>query len=467
MPAALCTILVADDDEFVRADLADFLGSAGNYRLLFAETAKETFETLKKETVDLVLLDIKFPDCQDLSLLRRIRSELSKVEVIILSSQTGSIPQVVEAIQLGAYDYVPKPFAREELLNRVERALNLQRMRREQEVLMRDLEERSGLKCIVGRSTIIDNVRKTVKRLADMDGCVLIEGDSGTGKELAARALHYAGKRQAQPFVIINCASIPETLVESTFFGHKKGSFTGATENAKGKFEVAENGTLFLDEVGDMPLAQQTALLRVLEYRKFTPVGESREKDCRARFVLATNRDLQEEVRRGRFREDLFYRIRVARIEMPSLVARSEDISMLATYYCSRLTAEMGRSSVSLSPEVLNRFQKYDWPGNVRELRNILEGIIMLLDPKQQEIGLADLPADLLSLDGQEMGSDSEINTRDLRAKRDLIRALRQCDGNQTRAAKLMGCHRNTIRSKIRHYGITSLYPETAEDSQS
>lgn len=463
MHNASCTVLVADDDQFIRDSLADLLRSNGRMNLQFAGTAKETWAKLEQEDIDLVLLDIKFPDSHDLTLLKRIRTERPHVQVIVLTSQTENIGQVVEAIKLGAFDYVPKPFADEELLNRIERALETQSLRRAHELLVRDMEQRNGLECLIGRSAVMEHVRKTILRLSEVDGCVLVEGDSGTGKELAARALHLAGKRRNQPLIVINCASVPENLVESTFFGHRRGAFTGAIDNVKGKFEIAEGGTIFLDEIGDMPLPQQAALLRVLEYRKFMPVGDNRERECRARFVLATNRDLREEVRLGRFREDLHYRIRVASIEMPPLAARVEDIPLLTAFFCDRLTTEMGRSQVWVSPGVKQRFDNYDWPGNVRELKNVLEGMIMMMDPRQQEIEVADLPAEFLALPASGDSKGPEISAKDLRDKSELIRALRQCSGNQSQAAKLLGCHRNTIRSRIRYFGITSLYQDQKE----
>ena len=465
MPESPSTILIADDDPYVRDDLADLLSGEEKYRLLFAATGKETWKQAEAEDPDLVLLDLRFPDVQDLSLLKKIKTELPQTEIIIVSSQASSVPQIVEAIKWGAYDFVPKPFVREELLNRVEKALSLRRLRRSQDALLRELQKRNGLSCLIGSSSSMEYVRTTIRKLADLEGCVLIQGDTGTGKELAARALHYISRRRAHPFVVINCAAIPESLIESVFFGHRKGAFTSATEHAKGKFEAAEEGTIFLDEIGDMPIAQQTSLLRVLEYRKFTPVGEHRERECRARFVLATNRDLREEVKRGRFREDLYYRIKVATLEMPPLVARPEDLLDLVNYYVQVLTAEMGRLPPLVHADVLKVFRKYDWPGNVRELKNILEGALMLLDPRQEEISLCDLPPEILATNPDPESAHSLLPPEEQRERRAIIRAIRQSGGNQTQAARLLGCHRNTIRSRIRYLGITHLFHDAAEDS--
>jgi transcriptional regulator with PAS, ATPase and Fis domain len=261
-------------------------------------------------------------------------------------------------------------------------------------------------------------------------------------------------RRKVQPFVPVNCASIPDSLVESVFFGHRRGAFTGAIESSKGKFEAAGKGTVFLDEIGDMPMAQQASLLRVLEYRKFTPVGESVERECRARFVLATNRDLRELIRSGDFREDLFYRINVASVTMPPLRTRIDDIPQLVEHFVNRLTAEMGRPALEVEPEVIQLFQSYDWPGNIRELRNVLEASIMLYESGAQRLTVKHLPMELLAVRSEEGQSWTQKERQEREA---LIRALSQAAGNQTQAAKILGCHRNTIRAWIRFYGVGHL----------
>ena len=450
-----CTILVADDDKYIREDLKDVLADTG-YEVLFAATAAETWQITQEMRPALVLLDLKFPDCSDLSLLQRIKRETPDVEVIMLTSQTENVPQIVAAIKLGAFDYVPKPFISEELKNRIERALDLQQLRKSQQRLLTELQGQNGVEALVGGSAVIQSTRETIKRLADMDGCVLIQGETGTGKELAARALHYNGVRRDRPFIAVNCASLPEALLDSVLFGHRKGSFTGAIESSKGKFEMVEDGTLFLDEIGDMPQSQQTSLLRVLEYRRFTPLGETQERECRARFVFATNRNLRESVKEGRFRADLFYRINVAPVVLPALKSRPEDIPMLVEHFNQRLGAEMGRRSVRVHPDVLALFQQYDWPGNVRELKHILEGALMLGNPTQDEIQLGEMPAELLAFTIKK-SSGSDLSAKDLREREALIDALKECAGNQTLVGKILGVHRNTIRAKMRYYGLGGL----------
>jgi two-component system, NtrC family, response regulator AtoC len=451
MNVRACTILIADDDKYVRDDLKDLLQSDG-HTLLFAATAKETLDRIQESIPDLVLLDLKFPDCDDLRILQRIKRDLPQTEVIMLTSQTEDLTQVVAAIKSGAFDYVGKPFEPEELRNRVYRALELRSLSKSQDRLLKEIEVLGSLDALVGNSSLMLLVRETITRFADLDGCVLVNGESGTGKELVARSLHYCSRRRSRPFVTVNCASIPATLVESVLFGHRKGAFTGAVENSRGKFDVVEDGTLFLDEIGDMPLEQQAALLRVLEYRTFTPIGEFKERQCKARFVFATNKDLRQLVKDGLFREDLYYRIKVASVAMPALQHRTEDIPALVGYYANKLSAEMGRNVIKVREDVMALFKRYDWPGNVRELKHVLEGAIMLLPVTRDEIALQDLPSDILASSRKENGAS--LTSSECREKEELILALKQCLGNQTQVAKMLGVHRNTIRSRIRYYGL-------------
>jgi len=448
------TILVADDDKFVRDDIRHLLKPLG-YKILETGTATETLAAVTAAKPDLVLLDLRFPDNQDLTLLKRVRADSPNTEIIMVSSQTEDLAMVVEAIKLGAYDYIAKPFTPEELANRVSKALEFRTLRHAQEYLVAELQRRDGVANLIGSSAAMQSVKQAINRLSDLDCCVLVTGQSGTGKELVARALHMHGKRRKQPFVAVNCAAIPEALVESVLFGHRRGAFTGAVESVKGRFEHAGEGTIFLDEIGDMPLAQQASLLRVLEYRKFTPVGEVNERECRARFVLATNKDLRERVAEKLFREDLFYRIHVATISVPPLKARLDDLPDLIQYYCATLAGQMGRQPISVSAEAMSLLREYDWPGNVRELRNILESAIMLAPVTQPELRVENLPPEILALRSS-ASIGPLLTSAERREKEELLRVLRQCQWNQSQAAKLLGCHRNTMREKIRYFGLSS-----------
>jgi two-component system, NtrC family, response regulator AtoC len=401
---------------------------------------------------NLVLLDLKFPDSTDLSLLKRIKEAYPRIEVIMLTSETEKTDLVVSAIKLGAYDYVPKPFVGEELKNRIEKALSLQRLARNQEHLLKEIEQRAGLDLLIGNSAAMQHVIGMIRKLAVVDGSVLLQGRSGTGKELAAHAIHYLSKRRSSPFVAINCAGIPASLFDSVMFGHKRGAFTGAIETARGKFDIAEDGTIFLDEIGDMPIEQQASLLRVLEYRTFTPVGETRERETRARFMFATNRDLRERVKEGVFREDLFFRINIAPVMLPSLKERMEDLPALASHCISRLSAEMGRSPAAIDPQAMELLQRYDWPGNVRELKNVLEGALMLLDPGSGRLAVSDLPKELTVAPK----ANGELSELEVVERDQMINALQRASGNKSKAAELLGIHRNTIALRMRYFGITS-----------
>ena len=441
-------VLVADDDQCIRDDIAEILKDLP-YTLHFAATAEATWTAALKIRPDLVLLDIKFPDCRDLSLLKRIKKDLRDIPVIIVSSQADT-KDVVEAIRMGAYDYVVKPFKSLELRNRIENALSLKTARKNEEFLIQEISRQSGIENLIGDSESMKHARELIRKFADKDGCVLIQGESGTGKELAARALHNLSKRRNQPFVPINCASIPETLVESLLFGHKKGIFTGAHDSAVGLFEAARDGTIFLDEIGDMPLPQQASLLRVIEYRRFTPLGEATERVCRARFVFATNRDLQNRCETGKFREDLYYRIRVASIVMPPLRARRDDIDGLSEHYSRKLCAEMARPTVTLSKDALELLRKYTWPGNVRELRNVLESTIMQVDDCTTILGVNDFPSELQAIDEKNLDSEAE--------RLALLNALKTTGGSINDTANLLKWHRNTVSRKMRAYGLKEFF---------
>ena len=447
------TVLVADDEKFIRDDLNELLTTAG-LSVIFAETAKQTLQVAIDARPDLILLDLRFPDCTDLSLLQRLRQEAPECDVIMLTGETADLSRVVSAIKLGASDYVPKPFNPEELLNRVQKTLELRRLRRSQQLLLAELRSQNGLERLVGPSggmrAVVDNIRK----LAEVDGCVLIRGESGTGKELAARALHFCSRRRSSPFISINCAAVPEALLSSEFFGHRRGAFTGAVDSVRGKFDLADDGTIFLDEIGDMPLSQQTSLLRVLEYRVFTPVGGTKEQECAARFVFATNRDLRKRVAEGLFREDLFYRINVAAITLPTLRSRPDDIPVLVDFFNTQLSADMGRKPLRIHESAMELLRNYDWPGNVRELKHVLEGAMMLLSPDQDELDVRNLPPEILASGS---GDGLAIDGAQKKEKEELIRALKQCNGNQTEAARLLGLHRNTVRTRIRFFGLNSV----------
>jgi two-component system nitrogen regulation response regulator NtrX len=454
------TVLIADDDQHVVDTLKDAVsGLADN--ILSANSAAQTWRSVVQDRPELVLLDLKFPDSSDVNLLQRIREEVPDAEVIIISA-TRDATTIVESIKSGAFDFISKPFIRAELRNRVQRALELQELRDSRERLLHELEEHSGFGLLIGESGMMRKIRQTLRQLADSDTTVLLTGESGTGKELAARALHHMSRRRNKPFVIENMAAVPENLAESVFFGHRRGAFTGAQDSTKGFFEQAGSGTLFLDEIGEMPLMQQRGLLRVMEYRRFKPVGDTRELQCNARFVLASNKDLFELVRNGQFREDLYYRVSVTTVNMPPLRAHREDIPLIAQDLCMRLCRNMGRRTVHMAPDAIALLQDHTWPGNVRELRNVLETAVMLADTHQENITAKDLPGAFRTPDAA--SAQGQMTVLERQEMAEIRRVLQIYDGNQSKAAQVLGMHRNTLRKRLQNAGLRSSHPKQDND---
>jgi len=362
-------ILVVDDEQSMRQMVAIALRQQG-YDVVMAENGKVAARELEASKVDVVVSDIKMPEFDGIELLRFAREHSPDTEVILMTAFT-STDSAIEALRLGAYDYISKPFEIDELLVTVEHALERNVLRSENVFLRRELAERHKVGALVGRSPAMKRVFDLIERLADTDITVLITGESGTGKELVARAIHDKGERAKAPFVTINCAAVPAQLLESELFGHTRGSFTGADRDKDGLFVAAEGGTLLLDEIGEMPMEMQPKLLRVLEDRKVRPVGATKETPVDVRVLAATNRDLQRAAAEGRFREDLFYRLNVIQIDLPPLRQRADDILLLAEYFLERITADdPARTITGFSTEARQQLERYRWPGNVRELEN-------------------------------------------------------------------------------------------------
>src|SRR5438445_701580 len=364
-------LLVVDDDnnlvELVRVKLQ----SAG-YEVATASKAEDAIEAAKREVFDLCILDLRLADRSGISLMRELHSINPDMPVIILTGY-GSVESAVEAMQEGAYNYLTKPFNTQELLLQIKRALENRRLNSEIQRLRGLLEEQFDFTNIVARSYKRRSVLDIVSRIANTESTVYLHGESGTGKEIIAKAIHLASPRRDNPFVAINCAALPATLLESELFGHEKGSFTGANRSTKGLLSQADEGTIFLDEIGDMPLSLQAKLLRVLQEREFYPVGSEKPVQVDVRIITATNKDLQAEVKEGNFREDLFYRLHVIPIHLPPLRERKEDIPHLANHFLKIISQQMKKDVKGITPQAMQKLMLHDWPGNVRELENTLE----------------------------------------------------------------------------------------------
>jgi len=445
------TVLVVDDHENVRKSLNGILGDEG-YRVITATNANEAIEAVRRENPDAILLDIWMPGPDGLEVLKQVRSEQPDLPVIMISGH-GTIETAVKATKLGAYDFLEKPLSTDKTLLTVARAIEHHRLAEAN----RDLRKRiQGASEILGSGPAVAKLREEIDRVAPTDGWVLITGENGTGKELVARAIHVKSRRGEQPFVDVNCAAIPEELIESELFGHEKGSFTGATSLKRGKFDLAHRGTIFLDEIGDMSLKTQAKILRILQEQKFERVGGSEPIQVDVRVIVATNKNLEEEIAAGRFREDLFYRLNVVPINAPPLRERIEDIPIFLDYFLEEYSRKVGVRRKRLAPDAVEVLSRYNWPGNVRELKNLLERLVIMTP--NNEIRLSDLPPQIT---GEREGeTESPFSVNDLREARSLfekeyiLRKLRENAGNISRTAEAIGMERSTLHRKIKSYGI-------------
>lgn len=448
------SILIIDDELSMCTLLSLALGQ--DYEVWYATTAQEGLGILDKNKVDLVLLDLMLGGSDGIEVLKEIKKRNNSVSVIMMTA-FGSIPTSVEAIRSGAFTYLVKPLDIEELTVFIQQALSVKQLNDQCEYLTEELKSYSGYHEIVGKSPAIQKVFDMIEKLKDVDTGVMIYGESGTGKELAAQALHQSGRRAQKRFVAINCAAIPESLLEEELFGHKKGSFTGAIQDKKGKFEVADKGTIFLDEIGDMPLGLQGKLLRVLQQKEFSPLGSNEVRKLDVRVVAATNRDLERMVQEGTFREDLYYRLNVISITMPALRDRREDIPLLSGHFLRRFEKEQNRERITVSPEAMAILMEYDYPGNVRQLANILEYAVILSGNGRIETG--DLPDAVRG--GRKVAEapvplEGQLANKTIREVEELMirEALKRNNGRREQTAQELGISMRGLYNKIREYKI-------------
>jgi DNA-binding NtrC family response regulator len=444
-------ILVVDDEPAQRELVCGFLRKHG-FDVAEAGGGKEAVARVKREPFDLVLTDQRMPDLSGIEVLEAVRLTSPETAVVIITAY-GTIETAVSAVKAGAADYLTKPLNLDDLLHRVHRVGERQRLVAENRELREALAERHRVEGIIGESGRMQEVLSLVRRVAPSDATVLIRGESGTGKELIARALHYASPRAAGPLVKVNCAALAESLLESELFGHEKGAFTGAVASRKGRFELADGGSIFLDEIGDLPPHLQVKLLRVLQEREFERVGSSRPIKVEVRLLAATHRDLEALVREGRFREDLYYRINVVTIVLPPLRERREDLPPLIEHFLRGFAGKNGKTVRGLTREAREALLRYDYPGNIRELENLIERAVVLT--RDDVIGVEDLP---LALEAPASGSVDEaglIAAVEGLERRMIREALAKADGTQTRAAELLGISERVLRYKLKKYGLS------------
>ncbi len=440
-------ILVVDDEMGIRETLTGILEDEG-FEVSTAPSGEEALELVAKQAPDLVMLDVWLPGMDGLQTLEKIRASLS-VPVIMISGH-GNIDMAVKAVQFGAYDFMEKPLSLEKVVLRVQRALEQVRLKEENVRLRSSVEPSDEL---VGESRAMATLREQVRAAAASHGRVLILGESGAGKELVALSLHRGSPRAGQAFVEVNCAAIPQELIESELFGHEKGSFTGAVERKRGKFELADGGTLFLDEIGDMSMATQAKVLRVIETQEFQRVGSAKTIRVNVRILSATNKNLEQEIREGQFREDLFYRLNVIPIHVPPLRERRQDISLLARYFLVRFGTEYGRKQKELSASALDALSAYEWPGNVRELKNVMERLVIM--HTRDTVEAADLPIFPRGKTGTDYFAYKDLKTARTAFEKDFITSsLEKNTWNISRTAEELGIERSNLHRKLKALGI-------------
>jgi two-component system nitrogen regulation response regulator NtrX len=464
------TILIIDDEPSIRDSLGGALQDEG-YRVLQAPNARQGIEVMIKETPDLVLLDIWMPELDGMGALSEMKSKGLEIPVIIMSGH-GNIETAVKATKLGAFDFMEKPVELDRLLVLIRNALSARDLIEENHALRKQL---SGKRPLIGESTAMKQIQELIRRVAPTNSSVLITGENGTGKEVAAQTLHALSHRFKKPFIEVNCAAIPEELIESELFGHERGAFTGAVQLRRGRFDLADQGTLFLDEIGDMSMKTQAKILRILQEQKFERVGGHDTHSVDVRVIAATNKDLKQEIAKGHFREDLYFRLNVIRIHIPALRDRKEDIQILSEHFLREFSATHQKPKRSLSKEGVQLMERHTWPGNIRELRNLIERLVILQSPEEENtpIGPDELRAHLgdgsfveaLTTDASSAESHGIVALSAGRPLKDakadfereyIIQSLRENSWNVSKTAQALGIERSYLHRRMKSFGIES-----------
>lgn len=454
------SILVVDDQQSMCDLLKTDLQLRG-FRVRTASNANAALSEIQQADVQVVITDVRMPGQSGIDLCRTIVQQFPQIPVIVMTA-FGSVETAVDALRAGAYDFITKPIEMELLAAAIDRALNKSRLQMQLRQLREAAEHRSGFAEIIGESPAIQRVYALLAQVAPTESSVLVTGESGTGKELVARSIHRRSRRANGPFVAVNCSAIPETLLESEFFGHAKGAFTDAKSDRTGLFAKANRGTLFLDELGDLPLPMQAKLLRALEERVVRPVGSDKEQSIDVRLVSATHRNLEAAIEASQFREDLYYRVNVIQIELPPLRQRGTDILLLAQHYLKQFAESNEKPVESIDNAVAEKLLNYPWPGNVRELRNVIERAVALTT--QPQIGLNDLPDKVLKHSSKQIvfaGDDpNSLQALSEIEQRYILHVVEVCRNNRTQAAQILGMDRKTLYRKLRQYGVEESEPD-------
>src|SRR5579859_553947 len=453
----MSSILLVDDKTSMRKVLKQTLEGDQN-TIVEAEDGEKALETIKAKHVDLIITDIKMPKMDGMALLRMIREIDTEIVVIIMTAY-GTVETAVEATKLGAFDYITKPFSTEQVKLTVDKAVERQKLVYENKYLREKLHDQYNYKRIVGNSTSMQPVYELIEKVSPTDTAVLVRGESGTGKELVAHAIHFNSKRKDKPFIKVNCAVLAEGVLESELFGHEKGSFTGAAGKRIGRFELAHSGSIFLDEIGDISLATQVKLLRVLQEKEFERVGGTESIRSDVRVIAATNKNLEEAIKKGQFREDLFFRLNVVPIFVPPLRERRDDVERLAFHFLNRYSMEAQKKITKIDKKALELMAHYHWPGNVRELENAIQRAVVLADT--ETIYPSNLPLDVQSFHKEghltALREDASLTERVESYEKELIlKAMEKAGHVQTKAAKILDVNRTALIYKLKKYGLIS-----------
>ncbi len=441
-------ILVVDDEELVRWTLEQALTPDG-HNVKAVVSGEEALEEFKRNGYDLVILDIKLPGIDGIEVLKQMQ-KINPASLVIMITAHGGVSNAVEAMKCGAHDYLQKPFEIEEVKVTVQKALEIADLRIRMDDVIEEQRESYSFGKMIGKSSRMDEIFEMATKVANTPrGNILILGDSGTGKGVLAKAIHFNSPLAEKPFVEMNCAAIPETLMESELFGYRKGAFTDAKENKPGLIEKADGGTLFLDEIGDMGFSLQAKILKVIDEKKFTRLGETTVREVEIRIIAASNKDLRAMVEAGTFRDDLYFRLDVITLELPPLKERGDDVILIAKHFIELYNKEMGRNVLSISPAAAEMMRRYDWPGNIRELRNSIERIMILEDTDKIEYGM--LPA---TIRGERDEVPEGPPTLEDMERDYILKVLKEEGGNMSQAAKVLGISRHTIMRKIEKWGI-------------